>query len=294
MGRLHREALRLFRHIAVWLADTESYYGGMDSSDVEELDRLSDYAAQLIQILDVFHHYPGETPEEELLKGIDRSMSEMEQNCEKLMDSITEHHESHVLKWRREERLNRDPADMYLLLEVDIIDLEPPSIRLLRVPGSMSLKDLHHILQLSYGWSGVHTHSFFINNEEYSDPEELMDDTVGDEDTLFLMELPKLCKKFEYLYDFGDNWRHQIRIKKIIQRSDVPEEEREIVLCLEGLGAAPPEDCGGIPGYEELIEAIDTPETERDEHQQELILWTRGWHPRDFSLEGLNSRLKEL
>lgn len=291
---LHREALRIFQHIIEWLAETESYYGGLDSSDTEELDMLSDYAAQLIQILNVFHHQSGETPEEELLAAIEQNMYEMEQNCEQLMSEITEHHESHVVKWRREERLNRDPADMYLLLEVDIPDLDPPAVRLLRVPGSMSLKDLHHILQLSFGWSGLHTHSFFINGEEYSDPEELMDNTVGDEDGIFLLELPGLCKNFEYLYDFGDNWQHQIRIKKIIQKSDVPEEERELVLCLEGRGAAPPEDCGGIPGYMELVEAIYTPESGRTGHQQELVLWARGWHPGDFSIEGLNSRLKEL
>jgi hypothetical protein len=297
--RLHGEALRIFQHIVEWIADTESYYGSPDNFDSkkfdsEEIDLLSDYAARLVQILDILHHHPEESPEKDLLGIIGQNIAEIEQNYREIMDLITEHHESKILKWRREERLNRDPADMYLLLEVEIVDLDPPVLRLLRLPGSMSLKDLHHVLQLSYGWSGTHTHVFSINGEEYSDPGEMADNTVGDEDGLFLREIPTLCKDFEYIYDFGDNWRHRIRIKKIIQKTDVPGEERELALCLEGLGAGPPEDCGGIPGYGELVEAVYTPEGKRDDRQQELVLWARGWHPQEFNLEGLNTRLKEL
>jgi hypothetical protein len=73
----------------------------------------------------------------------------------------------------------------------------------------------------------------------------------------------------EYTYDFGDNWEHRIQLEKILPR----EKGIKYPACIGGKRACPPEDCGGVWGYEEFLEAIRNPEHE--EHE-EMLDWIGG------------------
>ncbi len=79
-----------------------------------------------------------------------------------------------------------------------------------------------------------------------------------------------------YIYDFGDGWEHKIELEKILPR----DENIEYPICIAGKRACPPEDCGGIWGYGEFLEAIRNPEHERHE---ELLEWVGGeFDPESF------------
>ena len=81
-----------------------------------------------------------------------------------------------------------------------------------------------------------------------------------------------------YTYDFGDNWEHKIPLEKILPR----DKNIEYPACIAGKRACPPEDCGGIWGYEEFLEAINNPDHE--EHE-EMLEWVGGeFDPEHFDV----------
>jgi hypothetical protein len=128
------------------------------------------------------------------------------------------------------------------------------------------------------GWTDSHLHEFEIVNPASSKkvvigiPVESFDD---DRDVLAGWEY-KIASYFTmdnrtatYLYDFGDDWRHTVRLEKILAR----EKNRRYPVCIEGERACPPEDCGGIYGYKDFLRAVTDPA--HDEHEQTLE-WVGG------------------
>ena len=90
-----------------------------------------------------------------------------------------------------------------------------------------------------------------------------------------------------YEYDFGDSWEHEVFVEKIL-----PGAPAKTVTCLAGARAAPPEDCGGVPGYYNLLEAIAHPKHRGD---QELLEWLgEPYDPAAFHPDALNSLFKKL
>lgn len=91
--------------------------------------------------------------------------------------------------------------------------------------------------------------------------------------------------KFAYDYDFGDGWRHEILVGKILpEETGVP-----YPTCLTGKRTCPPEDCGGIWGYAELLEIINDPE---HEEYEERIEWLGdGFDPESFDANEVNGAL---
>jgi hypothetical protein len=99
---------------------------------------------------------------------------------------------------------------------------------------------------------------------------------------------PAVKSKFLYEYDFGDSWEHLIVVEKILP----PDADFQHPVCLAGANACPPDDCGGIPGYYNLVEALADPK--HPEHE-ELKEWIGGdWDPLRFDLEKTNRSLKRL
>jgi hypothetical protein len=91
---------------------------------------------------------------------------------------------------------------------------------------------------------------------------------------------------FIYEYDFGDSWRHLITIEQVLHPSEVESFPR----CIDGARACPPEDVGGVWGYENFLEAIAGPAHE--DHEQFLV-WAGGsFDPERFSAERINRRLR--
>jgi hypothetical protein len=95
-------------------------------------------------------------------------------------------------------------------------------------------------------------------------------------------------KRFEYRYDLGDGWQHEVRIEQELD----PELGVHYPRCLAGARACPPEDCGGLGGYARFLEAIRDPDHE--EHE-ELLRWVGGqFDPEAFDLDAVNRRLRRF
>jgi Plasmid pRiA4b ORF-3-like protein len=171
---------------------------------------------------------------------------------------------------------------------VTLRDSEPPIWRRLQVMGNTSLANLHWIVQLAMGWTNSHLHQFLVGEQYYSDPafepEETADETGMTLASLKLEEDSQLV----YEYDFGDGWLHDILVEKI----RLPEKDTRYPRCLDGERAAPTEDCGGMWGYVELLEAIGDPT--HPEHDSLLEWLGEPFDPDALDLAAVNRSLRSL
>jgi hypothetical protein len=170
-------------------------------------------------------------------------------------------------------------------IKVTLNDIRPAIWRRLRVPDSMNLRQLSQMIQVAMGWHGGHLHVFEIGALQYSDPS--MFDEGEDEARMTVKKLmQEEISRFLYTYDFGDNWDHVVLIEKKTPSPDSP----TAPACVAGARACPPEDCGGAPGYEELIAALAEPDRPES---RELLEWTdEDFDPEGFSLEEADRRVK--
>ena len=174
-------------------------------------------------------------------------------------------------------------------LKITLLEVEPPIWRRVIVPADISLDRLHDVIQIVMGWEDYHLHVFTFGDKQYSerhkrgDLEEL---SAADEATVRLNKLVKKPKaRFEYLYDFGDGWLHEVMVEKIVP---VPSTERPAVTFVKGERACPPEDSGGPPFYAELLEDFYNPPEEISDE---------GGVPKDFDPvvcdhQGIEDRLR--
>jgi len=151
-------------------------------------------------------------------------------------------------------------------LKITLRGTKPPIWRRLIMPDTMTLADLHKAIQAAMGWHDTHLHLFDIDGRQYGDPRTV--DDVADERRLTLHGLMKSGGlRFAYIYDFGDSWEHVIAIEKTR-----PAIDGEILpACVAGKRACPPEDCGGIWGYQHLLEVLADPSHPEHEEQREWV-----------------------
>lgn len=184
----------------------------------------------------------------------------------------------------------KTPPNSVYQLKITLSGSKPPIWRRVQVDSHIKLSKLHDIFQEVMGWEDSHLHQFVINKERYGEP---YDDDFGmykiqDEKKYWLDQLITAPKtKFIYGYDFGDGWEHIVSLEKIVE----PDAAAHYPVCTGGARACPPEDCGGIWGYEEMLETLNSD----SEDKAELIEWLGGdFVPELFDIERLNWRLKKL
>jgi hypothetical protein len=172
-------------------------------------------------------------------------------------------------------------------IKVTLKGSKPPIWRRVLVPDSISLYQLHNILQIVMGWGNYHLHQFIINDQYYGDPE---DDEMGEikNETRYRLNqfVTRKGFKFIYEYDFGDSWEHTVLIEDILP----VEKGRQYPVCVTGKRACPPEDVGGVWGYEEFLQIIADPQ--HPEHDQMMEWYGEDFDPEFFDLEEVNSILR--
>ena len=173
-------------------------------------------------------------------------------------------------------------------LKISLQGARPAIWRRLLIASSANLEDVHIALQIVMGWTDSHLHEFVCGRDRYGVPDEDFPSDVRDEADYRLHQLLKQEKdRMLYAYDFGDGWDHDVVLEKVLPF----DADARLPLCLKGSRACPPEDVGGIPGFEMFLEAISDPS--HPEYEDRLD-WVGGnFDPEHFDLEETNDLLRE-
>jgi hypothetical protein len=164
----------------------------------------------------------------------------------------------------------------------------PAIWRRLLVPGEIKLSKLHSIFQAAMGWEDRHLHLFNIGDNSYGELDEESEDEDLDEDSVLFSDLVKAPIKFGYDYDFGDSWRHEVMVESVEPVSTI----LKFATCVDGERACPPEDCGGIGGFEQLLDAVNNPN--HADHADYLQWVGPSFDPEQFSLAVTNAALQRV
>ena len=176
--------------------------------------------------------------------------------------------------------------DIYQI-KVTLLGTKPPIWRRLLVPSSLTLAQLHDAVQTAMGWQGGHMHEFRAGQRYFGKPDpeyrSMGMDPVENERTARLSEvLRKNGPKLIYTYDLGDSWEHAIVMEKQLP----VDPNAKYPICTDGQLACPPEDCGGIPGFYDLVDALADP---KHKQHKELRDWLGyDFDPLAFSIDSVN------
>ena len=171
-------------------------------------------------------------------------------------------------------------------LKISLKGLIPPIWRRVQVSSTITVAELHLILQAVMGWQNLHTYRFIIEGVAYGQPE--TDDwpaVQSAEQTRLEQIISEQGQKFIYVYDFESDWQHVLKVEQILQL----EAEDFYPRCLTGQRACPPEDCGGIFSYSDLLHILADP---THEDYSAAIDWLgREFNPEAFDPEATNIAL---
>jgi hypothetical protein len=178
------------------------------------------------------------------------------------------------------------PGQPVLQLRIMLEDVHPPVWRRLLVPGSVRLDKLHRMFQAAMGWEDRHLHSFRVGDALFGAQFDEYPDDELDEKSVTVASAVGEQHRFEYEYDFGDSWRHEI----VVEASWRLPTGLKLAVCVDGQNACPPEDSGGPPGYADLLEVLADPGHEDHDHFRS---WVGGsFDPAEFDLGLVNARLQ--
>lgn len=184
---------------------------------------------------------------------------------------------------------------------------KPPIWRKVKVKENISFDDFHIIIQMLFGWEETHLYHFspkgwrsrpyikqdigeyFFDEEPFSSVKTFPHGEVYDASKISLNNyFDKLKQKIVYIYDFGDDWRH------IVELVEITDEKLSYSICLEGKGCNLMEDCGGIGGFYNMVEALNDPNHPEYSDYVEWLGWDEGekWDLNYFDIESVNKELK--
>ena len=177
-----------------------------------------------------------------------------------------------------------------LQLHIELKEIKPKVWRRVLVPETITLQGLHAVIQAAFGWSGGHLHEFEAAGQRYggSDPDYDAPGSVGSERTRLTKAMTR-SGTIDYVYDFGDYWQHRVKLEKALPATPA----LKLPLCMAGANAAPPDDCGGTPGYMDFVQAMADPQHE--EHE-DMTAWIGrdSWDAAAFDIDHVNSWLAEI
>ncbi len=164
---------------------------------------------------------------------------------------------------------------------VALLGIEPAVWRTVDVPASYNFWSLHVAIQDAMGWLDCHLHTFRVESGgktlEIGIPDDLlgMRDVSPGWDVPLSAHLDQLKTGVMYEYDFGDGWEHTIQLEEVVDLLA----DYSYPRCLDGAQACPPEDCGGVHGYQLMLEVLKDP---RHERHHEMIEWIGGKYDPDI------------
>ena len=178
-------------------------------------------------------------------------------------------------------------------LKISLNYSKPVVWRRVVVPANMKLNRLHNVFQLIMPWTDSHLHQFVANGSNYAVADrEYMDDlgpkTLNEKRYTLANIAPEAKSVFTYEYDFGDGWEHIVVVESVLP----PDPNFKNVVCLAGENACPPDDCGGIHGYYEMLKTLADPKNEEHESMKEWL--GVEWDAKRFDINLANAKLKRI
>ncbi|MGW2354364.1 plasmid pRiA4b ORF-3 family protein [Actinacidiphila glaucinigra] len=183
------------------------------------------------------------------------------------------------------------PSKTVHKIKIALRESRPPIWRRLEVPSAITLRELHDVIQAAFGWENYHMWAFESGRDRYG---------VADRDLGIRSATSKrldqvaaqIGDRLRYTYDFGDDWEHDILTEDVTE----PEPDTAYPRCLTGRRACPPEDCGGIWGYDYLIEILADPNHEEHEDRLEWLGLDSAdqFDPAAFNAAEVNTALSAL
>ncbi|MGG4169081.1 plasmid pRiA4b ORF-3 family protein [Rossellomorea vietnamensis] len=177
-------------------------------------------------------------------------------------------------------------------LKISLKKAKPPIWRRVLIPNTLSLHELHQVIQAAMGWTNSHLYSFDTGHGEFEYPDEEYEfdaNRTYDSSKAILGNVMKdENDKISYTYDFGDNWQHQILLEKISE-----DQKLNFPVCLKGKRNCPLEDSGGIHHYQHVLEVLSKP----DETYERAMFFRERFedhNPEEFDLAETNEKLKEI
>jgi hypothetical protein len=175
-------------------------------------------------------------------------------------------------------------------IQIALKGFKPKIWRRILIPSNMLLSEFHYVIQGVMGWENAHLHQFIKDRIFYSEPLEDLDDLDTEDYTGIrvsdLLESEK--DSLIYEYDFGDGWEHLIVLEKIL-----PETSGTLLpVCLSGKMNCPPEDCGGVWGYAEMLEILKQPDHE--EYESYIDWLGEEFDPEYFDKDEVNRLLQGM
>ena len=187
-----------------------------------------------------------------------------------------------------------NPPKQIVQLRIELRGIEPKIWRRVQVPSDFTLRRVHDVIQATFVWLDLHVHEFNVVGRRYGMPEVESDDWGGpplhSSSNIKLSQVLEWgINRFLYVYDFGDDWIHDISVEKLAD----PDEETEYPILVAGDGRAPPENVGGPPGFYAFIEAM----LDQSHPDHENAVEWYGYElfdPRDIELEVVEAQLNRI
>ncbi|MBI5695295.1 MAG: plasmid pRiA4b ORF-3 family protein [Nitrospirae bacterium] len=180
-------------------------------------------------------------------------------------------------------------------LNITLKGSKPPIWRRFAVNSEVKLSTLHVVIQEVMGWTDSHLHQFRQKDVYYVTEIDELDYNPFSGYEMLLEKKFKLSQvlvnpkdKIIYEYDFGDGWEHVLTLEKILEG----DAKIKTPVCLDGARACPPEDCGGIYGYYDMLAILKDPDNPEYDDMKEWL--GEGFDPDAFDVEEINYMLKGI
>lgn len=184
--------------------------------------------------------------------------------------------------------LTHNEIGMIYQLKITLEGIEAPIWRRILIDPTMNMEELHYVTQSVMGWMAEHIYEFTSGDRKIVDPSQDSEEGVELADEVLISQaLLKAGDKFSYRYDFEDNWLHVIELEKVLEiDADI-----QYPVCVDGARACPPEECGGVEGYLNVLHVLSDP---KSEDYEELSEWLGGdYDAEEFEMAFINEELHD-
>jgi len=181
------------------------------------------------------------------------------------------------------------PAGRVLSLRLTVVGAQPRVWRRLLVRDTMWLSRLHDAIQIAFDWFDYQTHAFLLDDLKFGNPVKRDDLNIEDDRDVTLGDLNLANRdKMTYQYHIGETWQVEVRVEKATAAG----KGVQYPLCVAGERAGPPEDCGGLEAYHDMLACLKDPASDLG---HEWLNWLGPeYDPNVCDVDKVNRALRKL